>query len=209
MVVKASTKPWPRQLGSSTFRALPPLVKPCQVRPARVESSHGRGRGGARAGDTRRAGRGARIVRVRPSHVEHEWCLSARVAAQLPKRGSQWAVPPGCTTLTRRASRRAEASQVRSGQVKTGQAGPAAATPRGPFDRSMPFRISTSVTVIASAPVRLSDCYGGWVRGDPWCLKTPVVWNTRACHAAYRAVTLQTHTYTMRAGGACTYIMPA
>ena len=35
-------------MGTSTFRALPPLVKPGRVRPARVKSSQGRGRDGAR-----------------------------------------------------------------------------------------------------------------------------------------------------------------
>ena len=36
MVVKASTKPWPRQLGSSILRALPPLVKPGRVKLSQV-----------------------------------------------------------------------------------------------------------------------------------------------------------------------------
>ena len=123
MVVKASTKPWPRQLGSSILRALPPLVKPGRVRPARVKSSQVRGGGGMAhgAGDAHRAGRGARIARVRPSQVEHEWCLSARVATQLPKRGSQWAVAPGCkaTLPPCVTSGRGKPSQLRSSQVRS------------------------------------------------------------------------------------------
>ena len=78
------------------------------------------------AGDAHRAGRGARIARVRPSQVEHEWCLSARVATQLPKRGSQWAVAPGCkaTLPPCVTSGRGKPSQVRSSQVRPGQAKP-------------------------------------------------------------------------------------
>ena len=124
MVVKASTKPWPRQLGSSILRALPPLVKPGRVRPPKVKSSQGRGGMAHGAGDAHRAGRGARIARVRPSQVEHEWCLSARVATQLPKRGSQWAVAPGCKATLPPCVTSGQASQVRSGQVKSGQARP-------------------------------------------------------------------------------------
>ena len=123
MVVKASTKPWPRQLGSSIFRALPPLVKPGRVRPSKVKSSQGRGRGGTRrrgrasrgAGSAHRAGQAkSRRARVVPFGTRRRPASEERLSVGGPA-GVHYTHPP-CVTSGRGKPSRVKSSQARPGR---------------------------------------------------------------------------------------------